>query len=114
MFNHRVISLFYRAWVVNQQAVSFDRPELDRFAVYTATLIGLGTSHLRDRDEARGLFLDRVHDARVAVTDVAHAVVRAKVQIFGAFGVWAKALIAIRKRVDSRFILNSPYASILA
>ena len=55
IFNHRVISLFYRAWAVNQQAVSFDRPELDRFVVYVATLIGLGTSNLRNRDEVPDL-----------------------------------------------------------
>ncbi len=55
LFNHRVISLFYRAWAVNQQAVSFDRPELDRWAVYVASLIGIGTPHLRNRDEVGDL-----------------------------------------------------------
>jgi len=55
VFNHRVISLFYRAWAVNQQAVSFDRPELDRFAVFIASLIGLGTPHLRNRDQVPDL-----------------------------------------------------------
>jgi type VI secretion system protein ImpH len=55
IFNHRVISLFYRAWAVNQQAVSFDRPELDRYSTFIATLIGLGTPHLRNRDEAPDL-----------------------------------------------------------
>jgi len=55
VFNHRVISLFYRAWAVNQQAVSFDRPELDRSAVYVASLIGIGTPNLRVRDEVPDL-----------------------------------------------------------
>jgi type VI secretion system protein ImpH len=55
LFNHRVISLFYRAWAVNQQAVSFDRPELDRWAVFVASLMGIGTPHLRTRDEVPDL-----------------------------------------------------------
>src|SRR5256884_681766 len=40
---------------VADDPVRFDRPELDRFAVYIATLIGLGTPHLRNRDEAPDL-----------------------------------------------------------
>jgi len=55
VFNHRVISLFYRAWAVNQQAVSFDRPPSDRWGVYVASMIGIGTPHLRDRDEVPDL-----------------------------------------------------------
>jgi type VI secretion system protein ImpH len=51
IFHHRMISLFYRAWAVNQQAVSFDRPDSDRFAAYIASFIGLGMKHLRSRDE---------------------------------------------------------------
>jgi type VI secretion system protein ImpH len=50
MYNHRLISLFYRAWRVNQQAVSFDRPENDRWSVYVASLIGIGMANLLDRD----------------------------------------------------------------
>lgn len=55
MFNHRLISLFYRAWRVNSQAVSFDRPngdkgEGDRWSVYVASLVGIGMAALRSRD----------------------------------------------------------------
>ncbi len=50
MFHHRLLSLFYRAWAVNQPAVSFDRPEDDRFATYVAALFGLGMRSLRNRD----------------------------------------------------------------
>ena len=42
LFNHRMVSLFYRAWANNQQAVSFDRPEEDRFAAYVGSLFGIG------------------------------------------------------------------------
>ena len=51
VFHHRMISLFYRAWAVNQQTVSFDRPDADRFGVYVASFIGIGMKHLRGRDE---------------------------------------------------------------
>ena len=50
IFNHRMISLFYRAWACNQQTVSHDRKELDRFAVYIGSLFGIGQDSLRDRD----------------------------------------------------------------
>ena len=50
IFHHRMISLFYRAWAYNQQAVSFDRPEGDWFARYIRSLIGMGQNSLRDRD----------------------------------------------------------------
>ena len=50
LFHHRLISLFYRAWANSRPTVSFDRPDKDRFADYVASLIGLGTNELRDRD----------------------------------------------------------------
>jgi type VI secretion system protein ImpH len=53
VFHHRLTSLFYRAWAVHNQAVSHDRPEQDRFAVYVASLCGLGQSSLRNRDRVQ-------------------------------------------------------------
>ena len=50
LFHHRALSLFYRAWADVRPTVSFDRPEQDRFGFYTASLIGLATAGLRDRD----------------------------------------------------------------
>ena len=50
VFNHRMISLFYRAWACNQQAVNFERGDGDRFAVYIGSLFGIGLSSLRHRD----------------------------------------------------------------
>jgi len=51
VFNHRLISLFYRAWACNQQSVSHDRPEEDRFAVYIGSLFGIGGGEsFRSRD----------------------------------------------------------------
>jgi len=50
VFNHRMISLFYRAWACNQQSVSHDRKEEDRFAVYIGSLFGIGEDSFRNRD----------------------------------------------------------------
>ena len=50
VFHHRMISLFYRAWACNQQNVSHDRTEEDRFAIYIGSLFGIGEDSLRNRD----------------------------------------------------------------
>ena len=50
VFHHRALSLFYRAWAVNQKAVSMDRPAQSRFAKYLGTFFGIGVEALRDRD----------------------------------------------------------------
>jgi type VI secretion system protein ImpH len=50
VFHHRMISLFYRAWACNQQNVSHDREEEDRFAVYIGSLFGIGEDSFRNRD----------------------------------------------------------------
>jgi type VI secretion system protein ImpH len=58
MFHHRLISFFYRAWAANEPTVSFDRHQPsdstsgdeDHFATYFASLFGLGTKELLDRD----------------------------------------------------------------
>lgn len=50
LFHHRLLSLFYRAWALNQPAVDFDRPESSRFAACVGSLIGIGRPALRHRD----------------------------------------------------------------
>jgi len=44
MFNHRMLSLLYRAWSRHQPCVSHDRPGNDPFAGQIASLIGLRTA----------------------------------------------------------------------
>lgn len=51
IFHHRMLSFFYRAWASAQPTVNFDRPEQDRFSIYTGALFGLGMPSLRNRDE---------------------------------------------------------------
>lgn len=49
IFNHRIISFFYRAWAKYRFPVSYNRGEHDRFTHYLRDLIGLGTGELQDR-----------------------------------------------------------------
>lgn len=52
VFHHRLTLLFYRAWAQAQPTVSLDRPRDDRFAALVGSLVGVGTSALRERDAA--------------------------------------------------------------
>lgn len=49
VFNHRLISLFYRAWEKYRFAVTYERGERTRLTHYLRDLIGLGTSGMEDR-----------------------------------------------------------------
>jgi type VI secretion system protein ImpH len=51
IFNHRIISLFYRAWASAQKSVDYDRDAEGRFIDYIGSLFGIGMQSLRDRDE---------------------------------------------------------------
>ena len=51
VFHQRMLSLFYRAWAVNQKSVDLDRPNAARFPEYIGSLFGLGMESLCDRDE---------------------------------------------------------------
>lgn len=70
VFNHRAISLFYRAWAASQMPASFDRAapvsdacemsdlerqqllaaDRDRYAAYVGSTFGMGTEDVRHRD----------------------------------------------------------------
>jgi type VI secretion system protein ImpH len=70
-FNHRMISLFYRAWEKYRFAIAYERGEEDQFTRSLLALIGLGTRGLTERmsfsDQAllfySGLFAQRPHSA---------------------------------------------------
>lgn len=51
LFQHRMFSLFYRAWANAQPTVNFDRPEEDRFKTYVGSFIGLGLESNQNRDD---------------------------------------------------------------
>jgi len=50
VFNHRMLSFFYRAWAANQQTVQFERGDDDRFALYIGSMFGIGMESYRRRD----------------------------------------------------------------
>jgi type VI secretion system protein ImpH len=49
IFNHRAISLFYRAWQRSRFPVSYAAGSRDYFTQYLRDLLGLGTTNLSDR-----------------------------------------------------------------
>jgi type VI secretion system protein ImpH len=49
IFNHRIISLFYRAWRKYRFDVACEHGERDLFSRHLLSLVGLGTEGLRDR-----------------------------------------------------------------
>ena len=49
IFNHRLISLFYRAWEKYRFPIAYERDGADTFSEYLYCLIGLGTPGLRGR-----------------------------------------------------------------
>ena len=53
IFNHRMISLFYRAWEKYRFYVSYERDQQDRFSRYLMSFAGLGTSGLEHRQKLR-------------------------------------------------------------
>jgi type VI secretion system protein ImpH len=71
LFNHRMISLFYRAWEKYRFPVAYERGEGDRFTEFLFDIVGMGTRGLRQRqsfpDEILlfygGLFASRPHSA---------------------------------------------------
>ncbi len=51
IFNHRIISLFYRAWRKHRFDVACEQGERDLFSRHLLSLLGLGTDGLRDRQK---------------------------------------------------------------
>ena len=49
IFNHRIISIFYRAWRKYRFDVASEHGERDRFSRQLLSLVGLGTDGLQDR-----------------------------------------------------------------
>ncbi len=59
LFNHRLISLFYRAWEKYRFPISYERNRKDPFTEYLFDLIGMGTAGLKGRTSVpdQGLLL---------------------------------------------------------
>lgn len=51
IFHHRFISLFYRAWALNNPVVDFESGDNSRFFRHIRSLVGLGTEGITGRDD---------------------------------------------------------------
>ena len=71
IFNHRIVSLFYRVWEKYRFPVAYERGKLDEFTSSLFSIVGIGTHGLRDRlsvnDQVQiyygGLIAQRPHSA---------------------------------------------------
>jgi type VI secretion system protein ImpH len=72
IFQHRLITLFYRAWAMSQPVVQHDRPALDRYAAWLGSTIGLAPR--LDRAGAPDAVPDEawLHQAGLLATRSAH------------------------------------------
>jgi type VI secretion system protein ImpH len=79
LFNHRMISLFYRVWEKYHFPIAYERNKTDPFTSYLFALIGMGTNGLRGRlsfnDQCLlpygGLLLQRPHSATAMASAIA-------------------------------------------
>ncbi len=50
VFHHRLLSLFFRAWMDCEPTIEMDRPDNNRFDLYVGSVLGIGPESLRQRD----------------------------------------------------------------
>jgi len=50
VFNHRLLSFFFRSWAASQKSVDLDRPRDQNYHVYIGSLFGIGLESLQNRD----------------------------------------------------------------
>jgi type VI secretion system protein ImpH len=97
LFNHRAISLFFRAWEKYRFPVAYERGDEDAFTEYLYDLIGLGTLGMRNRfsfpDEGLllygGLIAQRPHSG-VAIANILSDYFGVQAQIEPFTGQWIK------------------------
>ena len=53
MFNHRLVSLFYQAWLKYRYTIAYESGDEDDFSHHLLDLIGLGTTGLQRRQDVR-------------------------------------------------------------
>lgn len=51
LFQHRMLSLIYRAWANSQPTVNFDRPSDDKFKMYVGSFLGVANKANQNRDD---------------------------------------------------------------
>jgi len=95
IFNHRIASLFYRAWEKYRFPIAYERQGEDAFTEYIFDLIGMGTPGLRGRmsvqDQAlllyAGLIAQKPHSAG-AIASILRDYFRAPADVVQFLGQW--------------------------
>jgi type VI secretion system protein ImpH len=96
LFNHRMISLFYRAWEKYRFPVAYERGN-DAFTAYLSCVIGMGTAGLQRRmaveDQSlllyAGLFQQQPHSA-IALESILRDYFELPVSVRQFFGRWVR------------------------
>ena len=109
LFNHRFISLFFRAWRKYRFPLAYETGGENPFTSGLYALIGLGTEGLRDRqsvsDEAlllyAGLIAQRPHSAS-ALTSILHGYFGVPVEILQLVGQWLELEAGDQSRLGAR------------
>jgi len=126
MFNHRLISFFYRAWEKYHFTVAFERAVSrqegeDRFSQYLFDLIGMGTQGLRGRLEVEdetllfydGLLAQHPRSAS-ALTGLLTDYFRVPVDVTQFIGQWLSLSAGTRSRLGPRQANNALGLNVVA
>ena len=108
IFNHRLISFFYRAWEKYRFPISYERTGEDSFTEYLFDLVGMGTAGLRGRlavpDQGMllyaGLIAQRPHSA-VAIASILRGYFGAPVRLQQFHGQWLALDPEYRSRIGT-------------
>jgi type VI secretion system protein ImpH len=97
IFNHRMISLFYRAWLKAQFTIAYEADRREPFTERLAALVGLGETGLRERQDVRDeslMFycgqLSRSPRSAVVLQSVIEDYFGVKVQVEQFTGTWRR------------------------
>ena len=107
LFNHRMISFFYRAWEKYRFQFAYERSELDNAAQCLLPLLGLGTKGLQDRQDVpdtalmfySGLLAHRPHSA-AALKQVLEAYFEIPVEVEQFAGRWYRLQPSDQTQLD--------------
>lgn len=117
LFNHRLVSLFFRAWEKHRPYVLYeqylDRGQPDRYTEHLYDLIGMGTQGLRDRLPVRdvsllfyaGLMTQHPHSAS-ALRQILRDYFQIPVAVEQCVGTWCPLRVQDRCRMDSDGLHN--------
>jgi type VI secretion system protein ImpH len=106
IFQHRMISLFYRAWANSDPAANRDRPASDRFVGFVGAMLGLAPESARNRDAVpdhaklyrAGLFAQQVRSAEI-LEGILADYFRVPVEVRELVGTWLTIPESLRTRL---------------